>query len=57
MLQSIGENSKNNNPSSQKTTKKIPTKTTSEPPDKRDLAEKIVSNVDKIISGIAAKNQ
>jgi hypothetical protein len=64
MLQSIAENSKNNDPSSKKTaeissktTKKIPTKTTSEPPDKRDLAEKTVSNVDKTVSGTTTKNQ
>jgi hypothetical protein len=64
MLQSITENSKNNDPSnkktaeiSSKTTKKIPTKTTSEPPDKRDLAEKTVSNVDKTVLGTTTKNQ
>jgi hypothetical protein len=64
MLQNIAENSKNNDPSSKKTaeissrtTKKIPTKTTSELPDKRDLTEKNVSNVDKIVSGTTTKNQ
>jgi hypothetical protein len=64
MLQSIAENSKNNDPSSKKTaeigsktTKKIPTKTTSELPDKRDLAEKTVANVDKIVLGTTTKNQ
>jgi hypothetical protein len=64
MLQSITENSKNNDPSSKKTAeigsktaKRIPTKTTSEPPDKRDLAEKTVSNVDKTVLGTTTKNQ
>jgi hypothetical protein len=64
MLQSIAENSKNNDPSSKKTAeigskiaKKIPTKLTSKPPDKRDLDEKTISNVDKTVSGTATKNQ
>jgi hypothetical protein len=64
MLQNIVENSKNNDLNikktaeiSSKTTQKIPTKTTSEPPDKRDLTEKTVSNVDKIVSGTMTKNQ
>jgi hypothetical protein len=64
MLQSITENSKNNDPSSKKTTeigskttKKIPTKTTSKPLDKRHLAEKFVSNVDKTVLGTMEKNQ
>jgi hypothetical protein len=30
---------------------------TSEPPDKRDLTEKTISNVDKILSGTTTKNQ
>jgi hypothetical protein len=42
---------------SSKTTQKIPAKTTPEPPDKRDLTEKTVSNVDKVISGTTTKNQ
>jgi predicted aspartyl protease len=64
MLQSIAENSKNNDPSSKKSTeidsniaKKIPTKTTSELPDKRDLAGKTVANVDKTVLGTTTKNQ
>ena len=64
MLQNIAKNSKNIHPSSKKTTeisskttKKIPTKMTSEPLDKRDLTEKIVSNVDKIVSGTMTKNK
>jgi hypothetical protein len=63
-LQSIAENSQNNNPSSKKTTEigskttqKIPTKMTSEPPDKRVLAEKTVANVNKIVLGTTVKNQ
>jgi hypothetical protein len=64
MLQSIAENSKNNNPSSKKTTEigskttqNILTKTTSEPLDKRNLVEKTVANVNKTVSGTAVKNQ
>jgi hypothetical protein len=64
MLQNIAENSKNNNLNnkkiaeiSSKTTQKIPAKTTPEPPDKRDLTEKTVSNVDKVVSGTTTKNK
>ena len=64
MLQSIAENSKNNDSSSKKTTeigsktaKKIPTKTTSEPLEERDLAEKTIGNVDKIVLGTTTKKQ
>jgi hypothetical protein len=64
MLQSIVENSKNNNSSNKKsakidsnTTKKIPTKTTYELSDKRDLAGKTVANVDKVVLGTTTKNQ
>ena len=64
MLQSTAENSKNSDPSNKKTAeisskrdKKIPTKTTYESLDKRDLAEKTVSNVDKIVLGTTTKNQ
>jgi hypothetical protein len=64
ILQSIAKNNKNIDPSSKntteigsKTTKKIPTKTTSEPLDKRDLAEKNVANVDKTVLGTTTKNQ
>jgi hypothetical protein len=63
MLQNIVENSKNNDHISKKsekidsnTARKIPTKMTSELPDKRDLAGKIVANVDKTILGTSAKN-
>jgi hypothetical protein len=48
MLQSIAENNKKNNPRSKKSAqidsnavKNVPTKNTSEPQDKRDLAEKL----------------
>jgi CRISPR/Cas system-associated protein Cas7 (RAMP superfamily) len=64
MLQDIAENSKNSDLNSKKTAEissktaqKVPTKTKFEPPDKRDLTEKTVSNVDKIVSGTATKNQ
>jgi hypothetical protein len=64
MLQSIAENSKKNDPSSKKSAeidsnaaKNVPTKKTSEPPDKRDLAEKTVANVDKTVLGTTTKNQ
>ena len=64
MLQCIAENSKNNDPSNNKTVemsskiaKKIPTKTTSEPLDKRDLFVKTISNVDKTVLGTTTKNQ
>jgi hypothetical protein len=64
MLQNIVENSKNNDPSSKKSTeidsntaKKIPTKMTSELPDKRDLAGKTVANVNKTVLGTTTKNQ
>jgi hypothetical protein len=64
MLQNIAENSKNNDPSNKKsaeidsnTAKKIPTKTTSELPDKRDLAGKTVANVNKTVLGTTTKNQ
>ena len=64
ILQNIAKNSKNNNLNkkkiaeiSSKTAQKVPAKTTLEPSDKRDLTEKTVSNVDKIVSGIATKNQ
>jgi hypothetical protein len=64
MLQNIAENSKNNNLNnkkiaeiSSKIAQKILAKTTPEPPDKRDLTEKNVSNVEKVISGTTTKNQ
>jgi hypothetical protein len=64
MLQNIAENNKNNNLNSKKiaeispkTPQKVPTKTTLEPSDKRDLTVKTVSNVDKVISGTTTKNQ
>jgi hypothetical protein len=64
MLQNIAENNKNNNLNnkkiaeiSPKTPQKVPTKTTLEPLDKRDLTVKTVSNVDKVISGTTTKNQ
>jgi hypothetical protein len=63
MLQSITENNKKNDSSNKKsaeidsnTAKNVPTKKTSEPPDKRDLGEKTVANVDRTILGTAAKN-
>ena len=64
MLQSIVENSKKNDPSSKKSAeidsnvaKNVPAKKTSEPPEKRDLAEKTVANVDKTVFGTTTKNQ
>jgi hypothetical protein len=64
MLQSIVENNKKNDSSSTKSAeidskapKNVPTKRTSKPPNKRDLAKKTVSNVDKIVLGTVAKNQ
>jgi len=64
MLQNIAENNKNNNLNSKKiaeispkTPQKVPTKTTLEPSDKRNLTEKTVSNVDKVISGTMIENQ
>jgi hypothetical protein len=64
MLQNIAENNKNNNlnnnkfaENNPKTPQKVPVKTTLEPSDKRDLAVKSVTNVDKIIPGTATKNQ
>jgi hypothetical protein len=61
MIQNITENNKNNDPSNKKSTeidsntaKKIPTKTTSELTDKRDLAGKTVATVKKIVN--ARKN-
>jgi hypothetical protein len=64
MLQNIVENSKNNDPSSKKSTEidsniaqKVPTKTTYELQDKRDLARKTVVNVNKIVLGTTTKNQ
>jgi hypothetical protein len=64
MLQNIAENIKNNNMNSRKLTEispktpqKVPAKTTLELLDKRDLAVKIVTNVDKIIPGTGTKNQ
>jgi hypothetical protein len=64
MLQNIAENNKNNNPNNNKvaennpkTPQKVSSKTTSEPSDKRDLAIKSVTNVDKLVSGVAIKKQ
>jgi hypothetical protein len=64
MLQSIAENSRKNDPSRKKLVeivsnpiKNVPSKMTSEPPDKRDLAEKTVANVDKTVLGTTTKNQ
>jgi ribonuclease HI len=64
MLQNIAENSKKGDPSSKKNVEisskiaqKIPTKTISELPNKRDLTEKTVSNVDKKIPRTTMKNQ
>jgi hypothetical protein len=63
MLQNIAENNKSNNLNNKKLTKfgpktpqKVPAKTTLELLDKRDLAVKSITNVDKIIPGIATKN-
>jgi hypothetical protein len=63
MLQSIAENNKKNDSSSKISTeidsnaaKNVPTKNTSEPPNKRDLAEKIVANVDRNVLRTTAKN-
>jgi hypothetical protein len=62
MLQSIAENSKKNDVSRKKSAeidsnvaKNVPTKNTFEHQDKRDLAEKTVSNVDKTVSGTTIK--
>jgi hypothetical protein len=64
MLQNIAQNSKNNNLNSTKleefgpkTPQKVPAKTTLEISDKRDLAVKSITNVDKIIPGTATKDQ
>jgi hypothetical protein len=64
MLQNIAENSKNNNPNnnkvaenSPKTPQNVSAKMTSKPSDKRDLAVKSVTNVDKLVSGAAIKKQ
>jgi hypothetical protein len=64
MLQNIAENNKNNNlnnnkfaENSPKTPQKVSIKTTLESSDKRDLAVKSVTNVDKILPGAATKNQ
>jgi hypothetical protein len=64
MLQSIAKNSKKSDVSNKKsveidsnTTKNFPTKKTSEPQDKRDLAEKTVANVNETILGTTMKNQ
>jgi hypothetical protein len=64
MLQNIAENSKNNNPNSNKGVQnnpKIPqkasAKTTSEPHDKRDLPVNNVTNVDKLVSEAGSKKQ
>ena len=63
MLQRIAENSKKNDPSSKKSieidsnvAKNVPAKTTSQLPDKRDLAKKTVANVDKIVLWTTTKN-
>jgi ribonuclease HI len=64
MLQNIAENSKNNNPNNNKvvennpkTPQKVSAKMMSEPSDKRDLVVKSVTNVDKLVSEAAIKEQ
>jgi hypothetical protein len=64
MLQSIAENIKKNDSSNKKSAeidsnvaKNVATKTTSEPLDKRDLAEKTIENVDKTVLGTTTKKQ
>ena len=64
MLQNIAENNKKNNlnnnkvvENNPKTPQKVSAKTMSESSDKRDLAVKSVTNVDKLVSGAATKKQ